>query len=286
MNPALLEPTLAQRTGQIQTKANIDRIIADGGEVLSRLQIERDLRKLAERDLLSKFSTLYTPNARKAGKLYSLVSAAGDATVSRASEATVKDRQDEDEVIANNVPSCSWLESAGRFGAFVRPADGDRVAENISLTGASDLIGQESGFLYALVDVRDIGLAREILRIKQSGSLNNAIIMTIPSTNRLTYIQRANSLEVFRIAKSSLITGIVSILITYNESVGGALYINGIKESESLTPFSFSSALSEIILGYNDATGLAHFNDHIFLAGNGTTALTESEALTLSSLFV
>jgi hypothetical protein len=157
-------------------------------------------------------------------------------------------------------------------------ATATRSADNISLTGASDLIGQTSGFLYALVDVRELGaIARGMITVSD-GTTNARVQLSFSETasNRIRLITTGSIV----IDIDNVSEGKHSIVGTYSATGGCRLYFDG-QLIGTAGNASFGGLLTHIYIGATFAGG-SHFNDHIFLAGNGKTALTESEAIALS----
>jgi len=107
------------------------RVLADSGELLDDDFVNETISTLQSEKLYDKFSTLYTPNARKASKMYSLISSAGDATVARASVKNVLNQSGVLEQIANDVTPSSYL--GDRWGALVEPSATNLLPENINI---------------------------------------------------------------------------------------------------------------------------------------------------------
>jgi hypothetical protein len=125
-----------------------ERVLADGATVLSDTQVSDEIKRLRSLGLYSKFSALYTPAVRNTSKLYSIVSADGDATVTRGSVKNINSVTGTLEEIASNVTPSSF--GTGGWGALVEgqrtniwlrsePADatGYATATNLTFVNAS-----------------------------------------------------------------------------------------------------------------------------------------------------
>jgi hypothetical protein len=165
-----------------------------------------------------------------------------------------------------------------------------RSADNISLTGASDLIGQTEGFLYALVDTRVLGdiygggASKYIFSISD-GTISNRIRIVKTALDAIVVTVTVGGAAQATFTSAGNQSGIFGIAVRYGAN-DFSLHINGATigtDTSGTVP-----ACTDINIGKTEVTANTtfHFNDHIFLAGIGTTAITESQALTLSSLFV
>jgi hypothetical protein len=144
-----------------------------------------------------------------------------------------------------------------------------RNADVITKTGASDLIGQTEGFLYAVVDVRNLGVVTN----RQVISVNNTGIFYQESGKFAVRSQTADNVSV----------GLTSIVVRYSNNFQNyTIYIDG--EDEGSNTGSALGELNLIGIGIRGNTLDRHFNDRILLAGIGKTALTEAEAIALTSL--
>jgi hypothetical protein len=113
-----------------------ERVLADGATILSDTQVSEEIKRLRSLGLFSKFSALYTPAVRNTSKLYSIVSADGDATVTRGSVKNVIDADGDLEQIASNVTPSSF--GTGGWGALV---EGDRANSIRNNTMAGAVVG-------------------------------------------------------------------------------------------------------------------------------------------------
>jgi hypothetical protein len=97
-----------------------ERVLADGATVLSDTQVSDEIKRLRSLGLYSKFSALYTPAVRNTSKLYSIISADGDATVTRGSVKNINTATGTLEEIASDVTPSSF--GTGGWGALVEGA--------------------------------------------------------------------------------------------------------------------------------------------------------------------
>jgi hypothetical protein len=158
----------------------------------------------------------------------------------------------------------------------VGAATATRSADNISLTGASDLIGQTEGFLYALVDVRELGSLRSIMTLS-NGAVGQSVRVAISSGNNYQIINTVISNTT--ISTGTSISALDAILVKYG-AFGFSVYINGVNVANNSVLIT-TETKNTFDIGRR-VNNTEYFNDHIFLAGLGTTALTEAQALTLS----
>jgi hypothetical protein len=94
-----------------------ERVLSDGATILSDTQVSEEIKRLRALGLFSKFSALYTPAVRNTGKLYSLISPDGDASVTRGSVKNINSASGALEQIASNVTPSSF--GTGGWGALV-----------------------------------------------------------------------------------------------------------------------------------------------------------------------
>ena len=127
-----------------------------------------------------------------------------------------------------------------------------RNKDDISLTGASDLIGQSEGTLYVEVDWRLATGITQYLLSANDGTANNRLNIYNASYSVLTMlVQAGGSLEVFQGVSSSGFSGIQKIAFAYADS-DFELYRNGSSVS-SKTSGSLAAlgTLTNIDLGQN-----------------------------------
>jgi hypothetical protein len=134
-----------------------ERVLADGATVLSDTQVSDEIKRLRSLGLYSKFSALYTPAVRNTSKLYSIISADGDATVTRGSVKNINSATGNLEQIASNVTPSSF--GTGGWGALVEGARTNSIRNN---TMAGAVVGTP-GTLPTNWITSDGGLTREII---------------------------------------------------------------------------------------------------------------------------
>jgi hypothetical protein len=144
-----------------------ERVLADGATVLSGTQVSDEIKRLRSLGLYSKFSALYTPAVRNTGKLYSLISADGDATVVRGSVKNINSATGTLEQIASNVTPSSF--GTGGWGALVEGARTNSIRNNTMAGAVVGAPGTVPNF-WEFVELR--GLTPEILAISTIGEIN------------------------------------------------------------------------------------------------------------------
>jgi hypothetical protein len=112
-----------------------ERVLADGATVLSDTQVSDEIKRLRSLGLYSKFSALYTPAVRNTSKLYSIISADGDATVTRGSVKNINTATGTLEEIASDVTPSSF--GTGGWGALVEGARTNLVLRSEEFDNAS-----------------------------------------------------------------------------------------------------------------------------------------------------
>ena len=170
---------------------------------------------------------------------------------------------------------------AGSFASSYMKTEGatfTRNADVITKTGASDLIGQTSGWIYAEVDIK-MSPPRTILSIS-SGVSNNRIEMNITADEKIRFFQLGSE---FRPADSSpQISGVYKILGVYSESFTN-LYINGALSASMGGSVPLESLTKIVIGGRFDERNQDILNDTIYCTGLGKGTLTEAEAIALTT---
>jgi hypothetical protein len=135
-----------------------------------------------------------------------------------------------------------------------------RVADVVSLTGASSLIGQTEGTLYAEVNVSRLGVEGYILRL-DDGGVTNAITMRKLSTNEIRCVITATtSAGTVNLSSATVTTGVVRIAYAY-KSGEIAISVNGATPVTTAGTFSFGTALSRVFVGVDISAGT--WNDTI-----------------------
>jgi len=151
-----------------------------------------------------------------------------------------------------------------------------RVADVVSKTGASALIGQTEGTVYAEVDLSNFGTVGQILRLTDGTS----------GTGRIAIERNPNNSQQIRVTfwGGATITytytlGVLKIAVRYGSD--SRVYING-SLIGSPTTFNAVAPLSRISLGCSELN-TAQLNDHIKAAAILPRAISQAEAISLTS---
>jgi hypothetical protein len=130
----------------------------------------------------------------------------------------------------------------------------------VSLTGASSLIGQTEGTIFAEVNVSRLGVEGYILRVDDGGTSNIFSIRKL-STNEIRAVLTATtSSGTVNLSSATVTTGVVKIAYAY-KSGEIAISVNGVTPVTVAGTFSFGTALSRISVGANVGSG--EWNDTI-----------------------
>jgi hypothetical protein len=128
-----------------------------------------------------------------------------------------------------------------------------RVADVVSLTGASSLIGQTSGTLYVEVDWRSAGTANQgIFYLSSGASANEIAIYRSGSANELRMLLVSNSVaQTNQGASSSAYSGIIKVAFAYAHN-DCALYKDGASIStDAIVDLSALGTITQIDIGRN-----------------------------------
>jgi hypothetical protein len=135
-----------------------------------------------------------------------------------------------------------------------------RVADVITLSSASSLIGQTEGTVFAEVNVSRLGVEGYILRV-DDGSTSNIFSIRKLSTNEIRAVLTATtSSGTVNLSSATVTTGVVKIAYAY-KSGEIAISVNGVAPVTVAGTFSFGTALSRISVGANAGSG--EWNDTI-----------------------
>ena len=157
-----------------------------------------------------------------------------------------------------------------------------RVADVISKTGISSLIGQTEGTIYAEINNTLMTSYSTGYVIRIFADANNEVwIRKEGSSNTYTARWRANSTNVVNQLNIPVLNGNNKIAIAY-KSTDSAVYLNGTQIGTSASTGAFSVAPSQIAIGSNSAAEF--FNDRIELATLFQTRLTNAQLATLTTL--
>lgn len=114
-----------------------------------------------------------------------------------------------------------------------------RNADTISLTGATNLIGQTEGTIY--LELEQDPVNRDIFSLNTG--TGNSIIFYKNGSNIVTVRLYANSLEVFTLSNAVATNGFVKIAFAYKAG-DSAMVVNAGTAQTSSSSFTFSSSLS------------------------------------------
>jgi hypothetical protein len=178
----------------------------------------------------------------------------------------------------------SYIPNHGESGGVTRAAD------SCSVTGASDVIGQTEGTLYAEVDwnvkPESGSPVIGILTLNNgANNLQNSILLGIErqsgGTNRVYCFVINSNVTQAELFGSAITDGVYKIAVSYKEN-DFALYVNG---SQIATDTSGSvPALSEVLLGKRFGTDTYNTSDGIKQATLFKERLSNAELATLTTL--
>ena len=161
---------------------------------------------------------------------------------------------------------------------------GSRSADVISVSGAvSGSIGQQSGTIYAEVDIRN-SVTAAVLGLDNNSTTDFIIVFRNSSRQITVTIRRANGSLESIITSSALAVGVHKIALGYTNG-NYALYINGSLAGTSTNSVSFPTSLTACRIGANafsSGTG-DPFNDRIRAAAIYTARLTDTQLALLTS---
>jgi hypothetical protein len=155
-----------------------------------------------------------------------------------------------------------------------------RVADVVTLTGASSLINQTAGTFYAEVSITNL-ISKHIFAL-DSGSVANIVTIFRNGAGAFLLQIRKDSGTVTTIVTSSALTanGIYKVAVRY-ESGNHALYINGTQIGTSADSANFPSSLSRMII--SDST-YGWTRDHARSFAVFPVGLTDSQLASLTTL--
>ena len=160
-----------------------------------------------------------------------------------------------------------------------------RAADSISKTGASALIGQTEGTIYAEVSFAgglSIGQGRIILSISDETDNNRVILFIDNNSLIIRGFIRASGTLVFDNGASFENVTIAKIAIAY-KSGDYALYVNGSLAASGTTAFSFATTLNQVAIGQRH-NFINQLNDHIKAAALLPTRLSNAQLEALTTI--
>jgi hypothetical protein len=159
-----------------------------------------------------------------------------------------------------------------------------RNADVVLVSGAvSGSIGQTEGTIYAEVDVRTLGAAKNILQIDNGTATNRIGLFVDISPTRLTFLM--SSAGVTNSLSGTVATGVIKIAASYSSGnvqvfTNGSFLVSGTIATYPIV------ALNAISVGSRISSGVysVFLNDRILAAALYTTRLTDAELAALTSL--
>ena len=155
-----------------------------------------------------------------------------------------------------------------------------RNADVLTVTGAQDVIGQESGWIYVEVDVSKLDFDAHILRLDDGGTSNFITIRKLSTNEIRCVITSTTSSGTVNLSSASVTTGLAKIAYIY-KSGGISISVNGATPVTVSGTFSFGTALNRIFVGVNVST--SEWNDTIYRTAIGIGTLTEQQAIELTT---
>ena len=154
-----------------------------------------------------------------------------------------------------------------------------RNKDDISLTGASDLIGQSEGTLYVEVDFRAVSGAQYILSVSDNTINNWLLIWGISGETRM-YIDAGGS-TVLNTGAANLSDGVQKLAFAYGNG-DQEFYRNGSSIATGTSSLAALGTLTDIDIGQSFTTG-GQVNMHIRAVALYKTRLTDDQLADLTS---
>ena len=159
-----------------------------------------------------------------------------------------------------------------------------RNADAVLVSGAvSGSIGQTEGTIYAEVDVRTLGAAKNILQIDNGTATNRIGLFVDISPTRLTFLM--SSAGVTNSLSGTVATGVIKIAASYSSGnvqvfTNGSFLVSGTIATYPIV------ALNAISVGSRISSGVygVFLNDRIRAVALYTTRLTDAELAAITSL--
>jgi hypothetical protein len=179
---------------------------------------------------------------------------------------------------------------AGSFASSYIPTTTTSLTRNadvLTVEGAQDVIGQESGWIYAEVDygfISPTALTRGVFWLSNGTSANNGVRIQHSGTNPPFIVLggvRANNIT-YGVDAPVNTVGMYKYLVVYN-ALKTSFFINGVKIGEQAVANSFQEIINTISIG-SLQNGLSQLNDHIYRTALGKGTLTEQQAIELTTI--
>ena len=154
---------------------------------------------------------------------------------------------------------------------FVNAGTASRVADVVSLTGASSLIGQASGWVYAKVNLRTYttSVSRRIFDLYTDG--NNRITLTYEAAGTLSIVIVNGGVLQAQILSGVVTAGTYQIAVAYslNDVV---FYVNGVQIGTDTS----ATIPATSIVGIGSGSGGTQLGDHVLAVANGLTRISNA----------
>jgi hypothetical protein len=167
-----------------------------------------------------------------------------------------------------------------------------RVADVVSLTGASSLIGQTEGTLYAEVALRTFAEAGSPVVSAISinvgaDNLENCIVLGVErqsgGINRIYALVQSSNATQAGLFGSTISAGTYKIALAYKQD-DFALYANGVQLATDTSGLLPVGTLSEVFIGSRRQTDTVFLNDHVRSVALFPTRLSNAQLASLTTL--
>ena len=138
-----------------------------------------------------------------------------------------------------------------------------RTADSVTLTGASSLIGQQEGTVYAEGFITNFAGATDSIFTISDGTVNNRIEVNKRSPNTIA-LERVSAIQsgATTISSGALSTGLVRIAIAYKTG-DTAIFINGVQAGATSTATFTMPTIGNLVLGANATAGTRFWNSNV-----------------------
>jgi hypothetical protein len=155
-----------------------------------------------------------------------------------------------------------------------------RNADVISLTGATDYIGQTEGTIYAEVDMQKTGVINAIFALDVGSSSEYIALIRTSSNQFRASIKKSSGTQQNIINSSSYPIGIYKVAFAYKNG-DYALYVNGVQAGTSTNATDFpTGSLTQAVVSN---TNYGPFNDRIITAALYNERLSNQELIEITS---
>jgi hypothetical protein len=156
-----------------------------------------------------------------------------------------------------------------------------RVADSVTLSSASSLIGQTEGTLYVDFNMRNTGAEGYVARLGLT-SFNNTVAISRNAAGNVVALVRANGASTYAPTSYNAGVGRVKVALRY-KSGDFKYFVNGVALSASSASLAFTESLSAIQLGaFTSVTAI--LNDTVSSIAIFPTALSDAQSIALTTL--